>query len=449
MTKQFTEYLKRQETPLKNAIADLVRIPSVLDETDPSYPFGVGVHQALQKAVDIAADLGLRTWYDSAGYYAWAEIGQGAEMLGVLGHVDVVPAGNPENWQTPPFEPSERQGKLYGRGVQDDKGPMMAALFAVKALMDAGVSFNKRVRFIFGGDEENHWRGINRYMAREEIPSLGFTPDAEFPLIFAEKSILQVVLSASNDVGAPSMSLGSAFNAVPGEAVYTGPHQWALIAQLKDWGFDFLHVENGVKVLGKAAHASLPENGVNAIVRLALAADAAGIPSRAMHFLAQTAGKDYYAEAIFGPLEDDVSGKLTFNVGKLIITPEEEQLCLDMRIPVTTPKDAVVPKLQQAAAKFGLRYQEHAWKGSLYVPLDHPLVKTLLKVYREETGDAEAEPIAIGGGTYARAMPNCVAFGPNFPGSPETAHQANEFIVIDEMNRAMAIYAAAIYELTR
>ncbi len=447
MTK-FNKQLKRLQIPMKEAIKELVRIPSFLVEGGDGYPFGKAVHEALQKAVDIAADLEFRTWYDGEGYYAWAEIGEGEEMIGIIGHMDVVPPGNPAHWTTPAFEPSEREGKLYGRGTQDDKGPMMAALFAVKALMDAGVTFNRRVRFIFGGDEENHWRGMDRYLAREEIPTMGFTPDAEFPIIFAEKHILQVVLFAPNE-GAPTMDLGTAFNAVPGEALYTGPNQDDLIAKLDELGFDYERMDRGVRVLGKAAHASLPEKGVNAISRLAIALDAIGCQAKTIRFIAQAVGMDYHAETIFGPMEDEVSGQLTFNIGKLTITDAEERLGIDMRIPVTAKKEQVVGPLKEAAARFGLDYEEHAWKASLYVSLDHPLVKTLLAVYREVTGDADAEPLAIGGGTYARAMPNCVAFGPNFPGSPETAHQADEYIILEELYRAMDIYTEAIYRLTR
>ena len=447
--KTFDNQLQALQRPMTEAIKEMVRIPSFLVEGGDGYPFGKAVHQALQKAVDIAADLGFRIWYDGAGYYAWAEIGEGEEMVGVIGHVDVVPPGNPEYWTTPAFEPDERDGKLYGRGTQDDKGPMMAALFAVKALMEAGVTFNKRVRFVFGGDEENHWRGMDRYLANEETPTMGFTPDAEFPLIFAEKHILQVVLSAPNEVNAPALDLGTAFNAVPGEALYTGPHQDELATKLDELGFGYERTDAGLRVLGTAAHASLPEKGVNAISRLAVALEAIGCQAKTIRFLAQTAGMDYHAEAIFGLLEDEVSGRITFNVGKLTITPDEERLGIDMRIPVTAKKEQVVGPLQAAAARFGLGYEEHAWKGSLYVPLDHPLVQTLLGVYREVTGDMDAQPLAIGGGTYARAMDNCVAYGPNFPGSPETAHQADEYVILDELYRAMAIYAEAIYKLTR
>ena len=449
MTADLTSQLERLHRPMTEAVKEMVRIPSFLVEGGEGYPFGRAVHEALQKAVDIAAGLGFRTWYDGAGYYAWAEIGEGEEMIGVVGHVDVVPPGNPAYWTTPPFEPDEREGKLYGRGAQDDKGPMMAALFAVKALMDAGVTFPKRVRFIFGGDEENHWRGIHRYLAREEVPTMGFTPDAEFPLIFAEKHILQVELTGPNDANAPVMDLGTAFNAVPGEALYAGPHQEALAAKLEALGFEYERTGQGIRVLGQAAHASLPEQGVNAIARLALALDAIGCQAKTIRFLARTAGMDYHAEAIFGRVEDEVSGKLTFNAGKLTITPEEERLGIDMRIPVTADVAQVTARLREVAASFGLRYGERASMPALYVPLDHPLVNTLLAVYREVTGDADAQPIAIGGGTYARAMPNCVAYGPNFPGRPETAHQADEHVILEDLYRAMAVYAEAVYRLTR
>ncbi|HEY80486.1 MAG TPA: Sapep family Mn(2+)-dependent dipeptidase [Caldilineae bacterium] len=449
MTANVTSQLERLHIPMKEAIKAMVRIPSFLVEGGEGYPFGKAVHEALQKATDIAADLGFRTWYDGAGYYAWAEIGEGEEMIGVIGHVDVVPPGNPAHWTTPPFEPDEREGKLYGRGTQDDKGPMMAALFAVKALMEAGVDFHKRVRFIFGGDEENHWRGIHRYLDREETPAMGFTPDAEFPLIFAEKHILQVELVGANELNIPVMDLGTAFNATPGEALYAGPHQDALVAKLEELGFEYEWTDAGVRVLGKAAHASLPEQGVNAIARLAIALDAIGCQAKTIRFLAQTVGLDYHAQAIFGRVEDAVSGKLTFNVGKLVITPEEERLGIDMRIPVTASVEDGISAVKAIAASYGLDMQVRASMPALYVPLDHPLVKTLLQVYREVTGDADAEPLAIGGGTYARAMPNCVAYGPTFPGAPETAHQADEYVILADLYRAMEVYAEAIYRLTR
>ena len=174
--------------------------------------------------MQIAGDLGFRTHYGDGGYYGYAEIGEGAEMVGVLGHLDVVPPGKLEDWHAGPFDPVEVDGNLYGRGTQDDKGPLLAALFAVKALMDAGVKFNKRVRFIFGTDEETLWRCINRYKEKEELPGLGFSPDARFPLIFAEKGLLQLHLAGANRSGL-RLAGGSAFNAVPDTMFYEGERQ--------------------------------------------------------------------------------------------------------------------------------------------------------------------------------------------------------------------------------
>ena len=167
-------HLAAQHEPMKKALMELVRIPSVCDEGSGGYPFGEAIDLALRKALQIADELGFRTQYGDGGYYGYAETGQGEEMLGILGHLDVVPPGKRKDWDRDPFEPVEMDGMLYGRGTQDDKGPMMAALFAVKALMDAGVTFNKRVRFIFGTDEETLWRCINRYKEKEELPGHGF-----------------------------------------------------------------------------------------------------------------------------------------------------------------------------------------------------------------------------------------------------------------------------------
>ena len=153
MLENFAAHLAAQHEPMKAALIELVRLPSVCDEGAGGYPFGQAVDQALRKALNIAGDLGFKTQYGDGGYYGYAEIGEGAEMLGILGHLDVVPPGKLKDWERDPFDPVEKDGMLYGRGTQDDKGPMVAAMFAVKALMDAGVKFNKRVRFIFGTDE--------------------------------------------------------------------------------------------------------------------------------------------------------------------------------------------------------------------------------------------------------------------------------------------------------
>ena len=440
-------HLEAQREPMKAALVDLVRIPSVCEEGGGGTLFGEAVDQALRKALQIAADLGFRTQYGDGGYYGYAETGEGEELVGILGHLDVVPAGKLEDWDRGAFEPVEIDGMLYGRGTQDDKGPICAALFAVKALADAGVKFNKRVRFVFGTDEETLWRCINRYKEKEEVPDMGFSPDAKFPLIFAEKGLLQLHLEGCNESGL-RMAGGSAFNAVPDMMVYGGERQDDLAKELDALAFAYTRTAEGIEVHGKAAHAMEAEIGINAIARLCLALHAIGVESKAVRFVAQEIGEDSFATRIFGECADEPSGRLKFNVGKIDLGGVE-QISIDSRIPVTVSKDEVIAKLSTTAARYGLEYKEFDWLAPIYLPLDHFMIKTLMQVYREVSGDTVSQPIALGGATYARAIDNCVAFGALFPDELLTEHQPNERAVLGNLYRTMEIYAHAIYELTR
>jgi predicted dipeptidase len=431
---------------MKAALVELVRIPSVCDEGASGYPFGEAVDQALRKALQIASDLGFKTYYDDGGYYGYAEVGEGEELLGILGHLDVVPPGKREDWKNDPFDPVEKDGMLYGRGTQDDKGPLMAALFAVKALLDAGIPFNKRIRFIFGTDEETLWRCITRYKEIEELPGMGFSPDSRFPLTYAEKGLLQLQLEGTNQSGV-TLTGGSAFNAVPDAMLYTGERQVELANKLTELNFPYQALAGGIEVKGKAAHAMLPEQGINAIARLCIALQAIGIESKAINFIAQEIGEDPNATEIFGTCADEPSGRLKFNIGKIDLGMLE-QISIDCRIPVTVDKEEVVAKLIAAAAKYGLEYREFDWLAPIYLPLDHFMIETLMKVYRRISRDQVSQPVSSGGATYARAMDNCVAFGALLVGEELTEHQPNERTVLKNLYKAMEIYAHAIHDLT-
>jgi predicted dipeptidase len=447
MQANFDLHLEAQQEPMKKALMDLVRIPSVCSEGGGGYPFGSAIDQALHKALEIAKEIGFKTHYGDGGYYGYAEVGEGAEMLGILGHLDVVPSGKLEDWHRDPFDPVEIDGLLFGRGTQDDKGPLAAALFAVKALLDAGVKLNKRVRFIFGADEETLWRCINRYKEKEEAPTMGFSPDARFPLIYAEKGLLQFTLEGPNQTDV-RLAGGSAFNAVPDAIFYDGMLEEELADKLDELGFAYELKEDGIEVKGKAAHAMITEEGINAISRLCLALKGIGIESKAINFIASEIGEDPYATRVVGDCSDEPSGKLKFNVG-LINIGDKEQITVDTRIPVTVSKGEVVEKIRIAAAKYGLEYKEFDWLAPLYLPKDHPVIQTLMKVYRQYSGDEVTDPIALGGATYARAFDNCVAFGPLFPGELLTEHEPNERLIVENLYQAMKIYAYAVYELTR
>jgi len=432
---------------MKAALVDLVRIPSVCDEGAGGFPFGEAVDQALRKALQIAGELGFKTHYGDGGYYGFAEIGEGKEMLGILGHLDVVPPGKLTDWDRNPFDPIEMDGMLYGRGTQDDKGPLLASLYAVKALMDAGVKFNKRIRFIFGTDEESLWRCINRYTANEEMPDFGFSPDSRFPVTYAEKGLLQLRLEGINESGI-RLTGGSAFNAVPDMILYEGERQDDLADKLDQLGFEYEWNEDGIEVKGKATHAMVPEEGINAIARLCIALKAIGIESKAINFIAQEIGEDPNATRIFGDCADEPSGKLKFNVGKIELGLVE-QLSIDSRIPVTVSKEEMVSKLSAAAAKYGLEYKEFDWLAPIYLPLDHFMVTTLMNVYRQYSGDTVTPPRSSGGATYARAIKNCVAFGALTFDESMTEHQPNERADLKNLYKSMEIYAQAVYELTR
>jgi len=443
---EFSKYIDKQDKPLKEALRALIRIPSVLAEDEDGPPFGKPIDDALRLTLKIAEDMGFRVTYDPDGYYGYAEIGHGDELVAVLGHIDVVPPGDLDLWETGPYEPVERDGKLFGRGAKDDKGPTLAALFAAKALMDAGVDFKKRLRFVFGTDEETLWRCMELYNEREEKASLGFTPDAEFPLIYAEKGLLQFTLTCPN-TSSLKIEGGSSFNAVPDHIFYSGDDEDALAGQLDMLGFEYERAPTGIKVLGKAAHAMSTEHGINAIARLCIALDAMGGESNAVRFVGDVLGEDPFGTGLFGVIEDEPSGRLKCNVGKIKLGTEEK-LSIDIRIPVKIEKSKIVDELLNAAEKYDLAYTEWDWEPPLYLPKDHPLIKTLMRVYQDETGDMESEPSSTGGATYARTMDNCVAFGPDFPGAPSVEHQPNEYIVLDDMYRAMAIYAQSLFLLT-
>jgi len=241
---------------------------------------------------------------------------------------------------------------------------------------------------------------------------------------------------------------GSAFNAVPDSIYYDGKRQEDLADILDRLGFEFERYKSGIEVKGRAAHAMIPEEGVNAIARLCIALNAIGIQSRTINFVAQEIGQDPNATQIFGDIADAASGKLKFNVGKIDLG-KSEQLSIDIRIPVTASKEKVVKSLTMSAAKYGLEYKEYDWLGPIYLPLDHFMVTTLMNVYRKYSGDLVTKPRASGGATYARAIPNCVAFGALTVDETLTEHQPNERTVLANLYKAMEIYAHAVYELTR
>lgn len=425
-------------------LKEWISFPSVLDEEAEGTPFGQAIQDSLKAALATCERLGMTTYIDPEGYYGYAEVGEGEELLAVLCHLDVVPSGPVDAWVTDPFMMDVRDDKIYGRGTQDDKGPSVAALYGLKSLMDQGVEFNKRVRFVFGTDEETLWRCMARYDELEEKATFGFAPDSEFPLTYAEKGLLQAYIHGP---GSDSLVLDNngAFNVVPESAYYNGEDVERVMVTLDEIGFQYQDTDQGLKVLGKSIHSKDAPEGINAVSRLMQGLE----PHQqhpALEFINKYLAKDAQALEIYGEIQDEMSGPLTVNLAKVIIDPDQSKIGLDLRIPVTADKDALVEKLTQAAAEFGLEYEEYDYLASLYVPLDTELVGTLLEVYRGLTGDM-SEPMSSGGATFARTMDNCVAFGAKMQGVANTEHQVNENMPLDNFYGAMEIYAHAIKRL--
>ena len=426
------------------SLKTLISYPSVLNEGENGTPFGQAIQDVLEKTLEIAQEMGFQTYLDPEGYYGYAEIGQGEELLAVLCHLDVVPAGDLEDWQTPPFEATLKDGWLIGRGVQDDKGPSLAALYAVKSLLDQGVVFTKRIRFIFGTDEETLWRCMNRYNQIEEKADLGFAPDSSFPLTYAEKGLLQVKLHGPGWEDRP-LQAGRALNVVPDKATYKGDRLEELLPVIEQSGVKYSEEAEAVTVLGLSKHSKDAAEGVNAIVGLAESLSLIQ-PHPALLFIADAVGEDATGAALFDEIKDEPSGALSFNIATLSIDEQQSEIGIDIRIPVLADKEALVKRLSEVAASYQLQYEEFDYVAPLYVPLDSPLVSTLMAVYQEETGD-QTPAMSSGGATFARTMENCVAYGALFPDALQTEHQANERAKLDDLYRAMEIYAETIRRL--
>lgn len=442
----YYEKLENNFSEFLNNLDRVVSIPSYYQEDSTKYPFGENIQKVLEEMIDICKELGFRTYIDSEGYYGYAEIGSGEKLVGVLGHLDVVPPGDLSKWENEPFKPVIKDGKYYGRGAQDDKGPTLAAIYALKTLLDCGFKLKYRVRFIFGTDEENLWRDMPKYVEKEEIPTVGFTPDSKFPLIYSEKGLLQCKLIAKNESGLVFKG-GDAFNSVPSNIIV--PKNEELMKVLLELNYEFKDKDEVIEIVGKSVHAQVAETGINAINRYMHALTKLGKETKSGKFITENLIGYDFAEPIFELVKDEHSGELKFNVGKIEFTEENEILMIDMRIPVTYDKEKIVETLSRKAKEYGFEYIQHDYLKSIYVPLDSELITTLMSAYQEITRDMESQPVASGGATYARAMNNCVAFGCVLPGSPKTEHQPNEYIILDDIKKAMKIYMKAFEKFNK
>jgi len=427
--------VEKNNDELVKSLQELIRINSVCSDPKPGMPFGEGAAKALENALALCANLGFRT-KNLDNYIGYAEIGEGEEIFGIVVHLDVVPEGS--GWLYPPFSATIADGKMYGRGTIDDKGPAVSCIYAIKSILDAGIVPNKRIRIIFGADEETAWRDVEYYAeAGEEIPACGIAPDANFPVIFAEEALLGFELRMDKKAaGIEEISGGTASNAVPDSCK-------AIVLDKNDSPVT-------IETTGIAAHASLPHLGENAISKLMeqlyAKHESGEINCPVSVFYHDKFGMCYYGEKLGLDVTDD-SGRFTCNIGVAKIDGNELVLDVDMRVPVTLDPDDVIAKMKEHIAPYGLTLTGENCTPSVFMDKNGEMIQTLMHVYQEITGDTESEPLAIGGATFARAFPNTVAFGALLPGRPMTEHQKNEFIDLADLLLITKIYAQAIAKL--
>ena len=427
------------------ALRDLLRIPSVSrGEPREGMPLGKPVYDALDYTLKLARRLGFEKTRMLDGYCATVDFGEGEELLMIMAHLDVVPAGG--GWQSDPFEPVERAGRLIARGICDDKSAAVSALYAMAAVKAAGLPMKRRVRLFLGGDEELGWACIDRYKQTEELPAMGFTPDANYPLVNSEMGICQTRFDKPRSGSGVRIHCGTAPNVVPGEASAVLPFP-AVPCEVPE-GFAAEFSENTIRIRGFGGHAAHNEPTKNALQCLlhVLAEQPLDAEDYAdATALAALLGFDKHGEG-FGLDIRDESGRLTLSPDMLRWDENGISLTLDVRHPFSLSLQALLDREDAVFGALGFARTTIKETAGHFIPRDSELVSALLSVYERNIGH-KAEPLTTGGGTYARAFPNSVAFGIDPEGEESECHMPNESIALSSIRFNTVVFAEAIEKL--
>ena len=437
---------------LLEKLGKLVAVKSEEGNSTETAPFGEGPKEALETALNILAEDGFKT-VNLDNYAGYAEIGEGEEVIGIIGHLDVVPANKEDGWDSDPYEMVEKDGTVYGRGVADDKGAVVASMIAMKVLRDLNIPLKKRIRLIMGTNEESGSKCLEYYVKKEGHVDYGFTPDGEFPGVFGEKGMIAMTYS-SKETSIRDIKGGTAKNVVcPSCTITVDKANFSrkkLEDEFKNNDYHYEIVEKGdlvdITLDGVAAHASMPELGMNAISYLLEALRQAGFQDKFVEFYHEHFGLTTDGSGIGAKCEDEY-GALTLNNG--VISMEDGVITgsVDIRFPVTLTGKKVLKMMDGHLDDENGHIEVNGVVEPLYFALDTPLVKSLLSAYQEVTGDYETEPMTMGGGTYAKGINNTIAFGCAFLGTDYHIHNVNEFVPIDELLKQAEIYTVALMKL--
>lgn len=458
-------YMDAHRQELIEDVCELCRINSEKMPAEDDMPYGPGAAECLDAALDMAEGYEFET-QDYDGYVGVVDFdSELPRQLDILAHLDVVPAG--EGWTvTEPFEPVVKDGRLYGRGTADDKGPAVAALYAMRAVKELGIPLKKNVRLILGTDEECGSSDIQHYYAVEKEAPMTFSPDAHYPVVTVEKGRLPGCFSAafaSSDALPRLVELkgGTKTNVVPGKAtaVVEGLELAAVETAAKSvteyTGVEFQLACDGalctITAVGKGAHASTPQEGNNAItalLELLLALPLAACPQ--VDALKKAAALmphgDVNGTHLGIDMQDEVSGRLTLAFSMLTVTADSLAGEFDSRVPVCGNEENVLAAAKAKMAELGVTLHNDTMTPSHMVDNDSEFVQTLLRAYERYTG-LEGKCLAIGGGTYVHSLKNGVAFGAAMPGTDNKMHGADEFAVVDELLVGAKMFAQVIVDL--
>lgn len=446
----YQELVKPYYEEAKAVLKEYVGIDSVLDESTATkeHPFGKGVENALAYVASLGKRLGFKV--DRCdNYVTELTYGEGDKILDIYAHSDVVPV-NRKNWVHDPFTLVEEDGVFYGRGTNDDKGPGLACLYAVKALMDNGRLGGYKLRFLFGGNEENDSRCLHHYFheINKGFPTLGFSPDADYPLIYAEKSIY--AYRADYQIDAPQVlpfKFGAALNIVLDEVDVDFVDAGGLEEKVNDYASRHPEIQmtlNGkhLHIKGKPAHGSLPWLGVNAGLHLLnFLGEAYEIKALNDVFRQYSDGK---GETFGGNYHDQYFADTSYNVGRIYFDGKALSLFVNLRFPAGMKVNDVLDNVKE---KTGAEVTLLSGSEGFVFDPESDFVKILMNAYQTETGDMKSMPEAIGGGTYARESKNSVAFGAAFQGRSMRMHGDDEYFPVSDFFDNMQIYADAIDKL--
>lgn len=419
-----------------NALQKMVRIESVEGNATPEAPFGNGPQQALEQALSIAEDWGFQTVSidNAVGYAEWINDSTTNDYVGALGHVDVVPAGT--GWSYPSFETTIENGIVYGRGVLDNKGPTMAVLFAAKLLKDSGQTFKKNLRVMFGTNEETGSKDLPFYLAKEQPPVYGFTPDSQFPAVYAEKGVVGIRYKTSflkGDLDGLTAIRGDFISSsVPDEAVFI--------------------FGNGTEktFYGKRAPSNEPQLGENAItMAVENLKDHSTLSFELQAFFnwASTTFHDkHYGEGLTSMNDLNISD-MAIQITPYKIEIKEEQVIVEVsfRYSVDYTEAQVLSLIKESNFKNTTVEVIRSMPPKI-LDRTHPMLEIMKRTYEEVTG-LDGTPIVTTGATYARFMPNIIAFGPSFPGQIGIAHNSDEYMYIDDLKRNIKIYELTLQEM--